>query len=168
MNGGARGRGGGYPASRMRLASVLAVLCASACTIREPGTGSDGDVTSEASSGASTDASGTSTSTSGTTASTGAPTGEPSYERECRPGDFVCEDWDCGGPVENGECYKPCTPSNGIGGFDDECDEPERPFCSQIGRTLGGDFDCNGCVHVCLAEPINYCEYGEEQCNGGD
>ena len=110
----------------------------------------------------------TSASTSGTTASTGEPTGETPYERECQPGGFMCDDVECGGPVETYECYKPCIPSNGIGGFDDECDEPERPYCSQIGRTFGGDFDCNGCAHVCLAEPINYCEYGEEQCNGGD
>ncbi|MCY1009458.1 hypothetical protein OV079_28620 [Nannocystis pusilla] len=138
----------------MRRLAVLAALL-SACTIREPGNGSDGDVTSETSSE-------TSTSTS---TSTGEPTGGPPYERNCQPGDFVCDDWGCEGAAEAGECYKPCTPSDGIGGFDSECDEPERPFCSQVGRAFGGDFDCNGCAHVCLAEPINWCEYREDQCD---
>ncbi|MFZ6183671.1 hypothetical protein [Nannocystis pusilla] len=141
------------------------------------GTATDGDATSEATTESSTDASSTdasstdaSTDGSGTDASTGETTGtgsttaDPSYERECEPGDFVCDDWGCQEATQAGECYKPCTPSGEIGGVDSECDEPERPFCSQIGLSFGGDFDCNGCAHVCLAEPLNWCDYGADEC----
>ena len=135
-------------------------------------TATDGDATSEATTESSTDASSTDASTdgSGTDASTGETTGtgsttaDPSYERECQPGDFVCDDWGCQEATQAGECYKPCTPSGEIGGVDSECDEPERPFCSQLGLSFGGDFDCNGCAHVCLAEPLNWCDYGADQC----
>ncbi|MDC0717532.1 hypothetical protein [Nannocystis bainbridge] len=144
-------------------------------------TSTDSETTSEATTGnstdagtdgsgtdASTDGSGTDASTdgSGTDASTGtgSTTADPSYERECEPGDFVCDDWGCQEATQAGECYKPCTPSGEIGGVDSECDEPERPFCSQLGLSFGGDFDCNGCAHVCLAEPLNWCDHGADQC----
>ncbi|WAS95618.1 hypothetical protein [Nannocystis punicea] len=168
----------------MRFASFFAALLVSisACTSREPGTGSDSDATSEATSGTGTGSSSTVASTveastseaSSTEASTseasseptgtGSTTADPNYERECQPGDFVCHDWGCQEVTKEGECYKPCTPDGEIGGVDSECDEPERPFCSQVGLALGGDFDCNGCAHVCIAEPLNWCDYGTDQC----
>lgn len=109
---------------------------------------------------------GTGTSTVGTSTvgtSTGFP--DPDYLRECQPDDFVCEDWGCenGKHVVLGQCYKPCTPDV-IGEIDAECDEPERPFCSQIGQAFGGDFDCNGCTHICVSAPINQCNLGVASC----
>jgi hypothetical protein len=90
---------------------------------------------------------------------------DPDYERVCQTDDFVCDDWGCVNPpnVVDGECYKPCTPGE-IGGTDDECDEPERPYCSQIGLSQGGDYDCNGCVHVCVAVPTNQCNANAGSC----
>ncbi|MDC0669207.1 hypothetical protein [Nannocystis radixulma] len=128
------------------------------------GTASD----SSSSDASSTDAS--SSEASSSEVSTSEPTGtssttaDPEYKRDCQPGDFVCDDWGCQESTESGECYKPCTPSGEIGGTDSECDEPERPFCSQVGLALGGDFDCNGCKHICVAEPLNWCEYGADEC----
>jgi len=85
------------------------------------------------------------------------------YERDCQPGDFNCQGFGCEDQdsVIFGECYKKCTPdsSAAIGEPDDECDEPQRPFCGQVGDPLGGDFDCNGCHHICVAaQGINVCE----------
>jgi hypothetical protein len=149
-----------------------------ACIFVEPVVGTEG--TSEASSSGSTEASSSeptgtdshssSSAASNTDASSSEPTGtgsttaDPNYKRDCQPGDFVCDDWGCQGGTEAGECYKPCTPSGEIGGTDSECDEPERPFCSQVGLSHGGDFDCNGCKHICVAEPLNWCDHGADQC----
>jgi len=164
-----------------------------ACTVRDPGTDTDTDTdtgtdtgaSSEASSSASSGTDASSTDASSTDASssseptgtgstdasssseppgTGSTTADPAYKRECQPGDFVCDDWGCEGVTQPGECYKPCTPSGEIGGVDSECDEPERPFCSQVGLSWGGDFDCNGCAHVCMAEAHNWCDYEADQC----
>ncbi|MBZ5713902.1 hypothetical protein [Nannocystis pusilla] len=124
-------------------------------------TGTDTDASSsDASSG---DASSTDASTTESTG-TDSTTADPNYKRDCQPGDFVCDDWGCQAATESGECYKPCTPSGEIGGTDSECDEPERPFCSQVGLAFGGDFDCNGCKHICVAEPLNWCDYGANEC----
>lgn len=123
-----------------------------------------------------TDAAGSSSSTGGG-ATTGQPTGggtgasgstggpDPNYVRECQPNDFVCDDFGCqnGLTVKSGECYKRCTPDV-IGGPDPECDEPQRPFCSQVGRALGGDYDCNGCAHICISDSYNWCGYA--MCSG--
>jgi hypothetical protein len=69
-------------------------------------------------------------------------------------GGLICEDWGCTSAqpsLEEGACYRRCTPSLGaVGEADDECDEPGRPYCGQVGDSLGGDFNCNGCHHVCL------------------
>lgn len=141
-------------------------------------TGDDAtDGTSTGDVSASTDTDGPTEGTSATSAATtGGTTGEttgsttvgpdPDYVRECQEGDFVCDDWGCEvkPTVKPGECYKRCTPSE-IGAVDDECDEPERPFCGQVGLALGGDFACNGCAHVCLAEPLDYCAEPADSCN---
>lgn len=115
--------------------------------------------------GTGTGGTGTGTDTGDSTvgSSTGFP--DPDYLRECQPDDFVCEDWGCenGKDVVLGQCYKPCTPDV-IGEVDAECDEPERPFCSQIGQAFGGDFDCNGCAHICVSAPINQCNLGIASC----
>lgn len=89
------------------------------------------------------------------------------YVRDCEAGDFICNNWDCEGWLEIGECYKPCTPDADelIGAVDSECDEPERPFCGQVPQSLGGDFDCNGCTHVCVAEEgVTGCSYSVNWC----
>jgi hypothetical protein len=116
------------------------------------------------------------TGSTGSTSSTGS-TGEgsssttlepdPDFVRECQPNDFKCEDWGCNNQksVKLGECYKRCTPDV-IGEKDAECDEPERPFCSQVGVAGGGDFDCNDCTHVCVAEPTNQCDQDAMSCAG--
>lgn len=118
---------------------------------------------------------GTSPTTTAATGETGTPTGDatagpdPAYRRDCQPSDFTCDDWGCesGPDVVSGECYKPCTPDSvaAIGQPDGECDEPERPFCSQLGRAFGGDFNCNGCVHICVSATLNVCDYDIEQCS---
>lgn len=100
-----------------------------------------------------------------TTPTTTDGTGDPEYHRECQPGDFVCDgDFGCEDATLPGECYKPCTPDGEVGALDSECDEPERPFCSQVGLAEGGDFSCNSCVHICMAEPQNQCEFGADEC----
>ena len=113
-----------------------------------------------------------------TTGTTGATTGttdaassgttlmpDPDHVRECQPGDYVCDDLNCGAPpLGFGECFKPCTPTV-PGEVDDECDEPERPFCSQIGQFEGGDFFCNDCVHICVAFQANDCDQPADGCN---
>lgn len=116
------------------------------------------------------DASGTG-GTAGTTEDTSGPGGttgpDPGYRRECQPGDFVCDDWGCEVHLASGECYARCTPNSegAIGGRDDECVEPQRPFCAQVGLALGGDYDCNGCAHVCVArEGIDQCGSGPNAC----
>ncbi|MCA9637950.1 MAG: hypothetical protein KC420_18105 [Myxococcales bacterium] len=126
------------------------------------------DTASSSSSGAShSSTSASSASSSGSTGDTssGSSGPDPDYVRACQPGDFTCDEWGCENPpnVAPGQCYKRCTPTE-IGGPDDECDEPERPYCSQVGRSLGGDFDCNGCAHVCVAAPINQCQQGVDAC----
>ncbi|MFY0539321.1 hypothetical protein [Nannocystis pusilla] len=91
--------------------------------------------------------------------------GDPDYHRECQPGDFVCDgDIGCEDATLPDECYKPCTPDGEVGAPDGECDEPERPFCSQVGLADGGDFSCNSCVHICMAEPQNQCDFGADEC----
>lgn len=93
------------------------------------------------------------------------------YQRACEPDDYICEGFGCGfyegeGTVA-GECYKPCQPDSTalIGEPDDECDEPERPFCGQVGDSLGGDFACNDCRHICVAvQGINVCEASFDSC----
>ncbi|MCA9660735.1 MAG: hypothetical protein KC486_20505, partial [Myxococcales bacterium] len=111
---------------------------------------------SSSSSSSATETSGASTSTTGP---------DPDYVRACQAGDFTCDDWGCANPpnVVEGQCYKRCTPTE-VGGLDDECDEPERPYCSQVGHSQGGDYDCNGCFHVCVAAPIDQCQAGADGC----
>jgi hypothetical protein len=144
------------------------------------GPGSGGSTGDEATDGTSTgDVSGSSTETDEPTggsstaeATTGGTSGsttvgpDPDYVRECQEDDFTCSDWGCEvkPTVKPGECYKRCTPSV-VGEVDDECDEPERPFCGQVGLALGGDFACNGCAHVCVAEPLDYCAEPIDSCN---
>lgn len=150
---------------------LLALLLALACGPKgnDSDTASTDPTTSDTSdatdSSASSATSGVGSTTGGS--SSGGSTGpDPGYKRECQPGDFVCDDWGCADAptVDEGECYKPCTPNAGIGELDPECDEPERPFCSQVGQAFGGDFDCNGCVHVCIAEPFNQCQSPADGC----
>lgn len=158
------------PCNKPRMTSrslLLSLSLCLACT-SEPG-GSTGD----ASTGEATDPSAGDTtvaasdaSSGGTGSSTGEPTGgpDPAYRRDCQPRDFVCDDWGCEEQLVGGECYKRCTPDAGIGEPDSECDEPERPFCSQSGRALGGDFNCNGCAHVCASAAFNDCDEPVDAC----
>ncbi len=97
--------------------------------------------------------------------STGALDPDPDHVRECQKEDFVCGDWGCENSphVKLSQCYKRCTPDE-IGGPDAECDEPERPFCSQVGQAFGGDFDCNGCAHICVSAAINQCDQDVASC----
>ena len=90
---------------------------------------------------------------------------DPDHVRECQKEDFVCSDWGCENlpHVKLSQCYKRCTPDE-IGGPDAECDEPERPFCSQVGQAFGGDFDCNGCAHICVSAVINQCDQDVASC----
>lgn len=137
----------------------------------EPATGSTDASTSEPT-GATDPSGATDSGSAGTTIETpttgessGSSTGEPDFVRECQPDDFKCEDWGCerGDVVVLSQCYKPCTPSV-IGEPDDECDEPGRPFCSQVGQALGGDFDCNACAHICVSESFNQCNQAADAC----
>jgi hypothetical protein len=120
---------------------------------------------SSSSTGGSTGSSEATSTSEATTGTTGGP--DPDHVRECEDGDFVCDDWGCENPphVKPSECYKRCTP-DAIGEPDAECDEPERPFCSQIGRALGGDFDCNDCTHICVSATINQCQQPIDSCAG--
>ena len=180
--------------SPLLITRILTLTCMTAIVACGPGGGeSDTDSTSDepGSTGSSTDdptgsttseptSTSDSTGSTGETGSTGSTgstsTGEsssttsepdPDFVRECQPNDFKCEDWGCNNQksVKLGECYKPCTPDV-IGEKDAECDEPERPFCSQVGIAGGGDFDCNGCTHVCVAEPLNQCNQDAQSCAG--
>ncbi len=135
------------------------------------GCNGDGVVTTGGSESSTGEGSSTGESSTGESSTGESSTGESStgsgsdYARECQPGDFVCDDWGCeqAPVVRSGWCYKPCTPGE-IGGVDDECDEPERPYCSQVGLSMGGDFDCNGCAHICVSEAIDQCQASAEQC----
>ncbi len=157
-----------------RLALLALVLALPSCGPDSSGTESTGDTTAEATgtTGGTTGTPTTGTPTTGGTtdasssgSSTGALMPDPSYSRACQPDDFVCKDPGCLSPqLGYGECYKPCTPTV-IGGVDDECDEPERPYCSQVGLMEGGDWDCNGCAHVCTAVPDDHCQYGVDECS---
>lgn len=158
---------------------LVALVLSAACTVKINGSDTDASTgTTADTTDATTD---TSTSTDGSTSdgssgdsvsptegSSGGTTvdPDPNYVRECQPNDFTCDDWGCdtSTAVALGQCYKPCTPDGGIGEPDSECDEPARPFCSQVGQALGGDFDCNGCVHVCIAEPLNQCNAPANSC----
>lgn len=135
-------------------------------TSDEPG--STGSSTSEPTGSTTSEPTG-STGSTGSTGESSSTTSEPDpdFVRECQPNDFKCEDWGCNNQksVKLGECYKRCTPDV-IGEKDAECDEPERPFCSQIGVAGAGDFDCNDCTHVCVAEPINQCSQDAQSCAG--
>jgi len=83
------------------------------------------------------------------------------HRRTCEPGDWNCDAEGCNGAdFELTGCYEPCTPDDPdqVGGLDDECDEPERPYCSRVGLWQGGDYDCNDDVTVCTAMPgLNRC-----------
>lgn len=90
-------------------------------------------------------------------------------ERVCQGSDLICElEGGCvpyAGDLE--ACYKRCTPDSDdlIGAPDDECDEPARPYCSQMGILEGGDYACNRCAHVCTAEPgPGHCSETVEGC----
>lgn len=139
---------------------------ASSSGATDPSAGETSLATEPTSSGSSSSSGGTSTSEGSSTSETTIGP-DPAYRRECLPDDFVCDDWGCERPpdVVGGECYKPCTPDGEIGGVDAECDEPERPFCSQAGRSLGGDFDCNGCAHICVSASFNTCQQPKDGCN---
>ncbi len=134
--------------------------------------GSGGTSNGTASGGSSDGADGqTSVASSSTAADTsGSATGSGTggeYERECQPDDFVCDNFGCAKAVVEGECYKFCTPDStpAIGEVDDECDEPQRPFCGQVGDALDGDFTCNGCHHICVGtQGINECMQGANDC----
>ncbi|MCY0986590.1 hypothetical protein OV203_05635 [Nannocystis sp. ILAH1] len=167
-------------------AAALALHCiATSTACSDTGKGTDTDATTSTSS-TSTTTDATTTTTTGpmtdattttsdgtdattvpgtTTPTTTDGTGDPDYHRECQPGDFVCDgDLGCEDATLPGECYKPCTPDGEVGAADSECDEPERPFCSQVGLADGGDFSCNSCVHICMAEPQNQCDFGADEC----
>src|SRR5690606_28223028 len=85
---------------------------------------------------------------------------DPDYVRECQDGDFKCGDWGCEEHTEYGQCYKRCSPASPdeVGEPHADCDEPERPFCSQVGLALGGDYVCNDCAFVCTAVQVYVCE----------
>ena len=87
---------------------------------------------------------------------------DPDHRRVCEDGDFVCDNWSCQNTLEVYECYQHCTPNSEelVGAIDSECTEPERPFCAQVGYSDGGDYYCNGCAHVCVAEQ------GLSECGG--
>lgn len=82
---------------------------------------------------------------------------DPEYRRACQPGDFDCTFDECNGAGTDGPlgCFKPCEPAtlDTVGQRHADCDEPERPFCSEVGLWQGGDYACNGCVYLCTAEP---------------
>ena len=155
--------------------AALALPCIAtmpACSDTGKGTDTDATTTTTTTTtGTTTDATTTtgdgteSTTTPGTTTpTTTGGTGDPDYRRDCQPGDFVCDDLGCEDVTIPGECYKQCTPDGEVGGVDSECDEPERPFCSQVGLADGGDFSCNSCVHLCMAESVNWCDFGADEC----
>ena len=79
---------------------------------------------------------------------------DPDHRRACEDGDFVCDNWSCQLTLESNECYQHCTPDSPelVGAVDSECTEPERPFCAQVGYSNWGDYYCNDCAHVCVAE----------------
>jgi hypothetical protein len=85
---------------------------------------------------------------------------DPDYRRMCEQYDFVCENWGCADSsiegLVDGECYKHCE-TDEPGTIDDECDEPERPYCSEIPDSDFGDYDCNADATVCLATPVDWC-----------
>ena len=157
--------------------SLTVALLALACGPEPASSSTDADTssgTTESTSSAGTTVEATTSSTGGTTAATtdASSSGttlmpDPDYVRECKPGDYVCTDPGCPGPLDllHGTCFKPCTPEPGkVGEPDPECDEPERPFCGQIGLFEGGDYNCNGCVHICVATPDNTCEQPFDAC----
>ncbi|WAS95617.1 hypothetical protein [Nannocystis punicea] len=162
--------------SGLRLHPFLAALALlAACS--DTGKDTDGDTTTTTTTSggtaATTSGGGTETTTGDdteATASSTAPTGsttvmpDPDYRRECQAGDFVCDDLGCEEVTIPDECYKRCTPDGEVGGVDSECDEPERPFCSQVGLADGGDFACNACVHICKAESENWCDFAADEC----
>lgn len=82
---------------------------------------------------------------------------DPDYRRTCERGDFDCNFDQCTGAGTDGPlgCFKPCEPAtlDAVGQPHPDCDEPERPFCSEVGLWQGGDYACNGCVYLCTAEP---------------
>jgi hypothetical protein len=157
---------------------VLSVACGPGVgdSATADATDSTGTTTADASDATGTTADEPTSTTAPATTGTGDPTAgettgettlmpDPDHVRECQDGDFVCDDWGCEAPVvELGGCYKRCTPDGEPGGVDDECDEPARPFCSQVGKALGGDFSCNGCAHVCVAEAFNTCDMPKDTC----
>lgn len=156
------------PSRLLSVALLLGPLAAcgggdsGSATDASTGAGTAGNSTT---SGATADSTGSTepTGSSGAPEPTGGP--DPDFMRVCQPGDFVCDDWGCPNPpdVKGGECYKPCTPT-AVGEPDVECDEPQRPFCSQVGLSFGGDFDCNGCAHICVSAPIDQCGQDVDQC----
>jgi len=129
------------------------------------GTTSDGTTSDGTTDDTTTDTTTDDTTTGDTGSTTSGP--DPDYLRDCQPMDFVCDDFGCEDPpvVLPLKCYKRCTPTE-VGGEDDECDEPERPFCSQVGLALGGDYACNGCAYICTSAPLNHCEADIDSCGG--
>src|SRR5262245_3976838 len=65
--------------------------------------------------------------------------------------------WNVPQPCDGGyrwgnHCYQRCT-------RDDECTDPERPFCSIQGFAKGGDYSCNGAVRLCRCWPDDDCPH---------
>ncbi|PCC69248.1 hypothetical protein SAMN02745121_05892 [Nannocystis exedens] len=146
--------------------SLHCIATSPACSDTDKGTDTDATTTPGTTDATTTTGDGTDATTSPgtTTPTTTGGTGDPDYRRECQPGDFVCDDLGCEDVTIPDECYKPCTPDGEVGGVDSECDEPERPFCSQVGLAEGGDFSCNSCVHICTAESENWCDFAADAC----
>jgi hypothetical protein len=87
----------------------------------------------------------------------------------CSGDHLVCDDWGCtsaDASLIEGACYSRCTPAPGaVGEPDSECTDPDRPYCGQVGDSFGGDYNCNGCHHICVAEPgINACGNDANAC----
>lgn len=164
---------GGFMRPGLLLTIPLLLL---ACTDREP------SMTTDESTGGTTDSTSSTTEPpTGTSGSSGATTADtdtigttdtpdPDHVRECQDGDFKCGDWGCDESevVELGQCYKRCTPAGPdvVGEKDPDCDEPERPFCSQVGLALGGDYSCNDCAFICTSAPVFACDLEFDSCQG--
>jgi hypothetical protein len=97
----------------------------------------------------------------------GTDTSGSTEEPVCDPSEnYTCSGW-CESLDDPNGCYSRCRPNSeaAIGQPDDECTDPDRPYCAQIGDSLGGDFSCNGCVYVCVHTPdINDCGGGLDSC----
>lgn len=51
----------------------------------------------------------------------------------------------------DGRCYRRCDDHS-------DCNEKDRPYCTQIGLYNGGDWNCNEVVYVCRERRSDYCK----------